>query len=75
MRGANVNFQNSDYRTPLHLAIEKKLPSPILKMLLKLGANPHMEDKNGKDCCDKAVELNLYKDINIFHEQKCQKDP
>jgi ankyrin repeat protein len=55
MRGADVNYVNKiTGLTPLHQAIEAKLNSKIVNFLIKAGGNPHMEDYNGKDCCDKA---------------------
>ena len=55
MRGANINYVSKlNGFTPLHFAIEANLNSKMIKFLLKRGALIHIEDKNGKDCCDKA---------------------
>jgi ankyrin repeat protein len=55
MRGAEINYVNKkNGLTPLHFAIENNMNSKIVNFLLKQGANPHIEDFNGQDCCDKA---------------------
>ena len=74
MRGANVNLYNENGWTPLHVAIEKRLPEKMIRLLLNFDAHPHMEDKNGKDCCEKVIENNLYKQILIFWQNHCQKN-
>ena len=60
MRGANVNFCGIKKLTPLHLAIDNQAPTKVIKFLLKQGANPHIEDTNGLDCCDKAQKIEMY---------------
>jgi hypothetical protein len=37
-----------------------------LKFLLKNGANPHIEDFSGKDCCDKVKEIEKYQVIEAL---------
>ena len=78
MRGCDINnCCRESGLTPLHWAIEKKLPSNIIKFLIKLGANPHIEDHNGKDACDKAKNAERYhrlKDLTDKNEG-CSKDP
>jgi len=55
MRGADVNYVNCiTGLTPLHQAIDAKLNSKIVNFLIKAGANLHIEDYKGLDCCDKA---------------------
>jgi len=55
MRGADINHCNKiTGLTPLHMAIEARINSKVIKFLLVNGANPHIEDYNGLDCCDKA---------------------
>ena len=50
-------------------------PSTI-KFLLKNKANPHIEDKRGMDCCDKAKEMGeKYARIKKLNERKCDEDP
>ena len=34
-----------------------------------------MIDSNGKDCCDKVKELGLYKNIELFWNDECIKNP
>lgn len=66
MRNANVNYVNFEGKTPLHIAIENKMPRKIIKLLLKSGANPHYEDFDGKDVCDKVKNMKEYQGIKIF---------
>ena len=55
MRGANINHVNNITGfTPLHTAIKANLESKVLKFLFSIGANPHIENYEGLDCCDKA---------------------
>ena len=57
MRGSNINYQNKmTGLTPLHYAIENNYNSKMVKFMLTYGANPHHEDPDGNDCCDKAVK-------------------
>jgi len=55
MRGCDINYvcQHSG-KTPLHWAVENNLSCKFIKFLLKNKANPHIEDKDGNDVCDKA---------------------
>lgn len=58
MRGANINYTTiSTGKTALHLAVENNLPKKVIKFLLKRGADPHIEDKDRKDVCDKAHDF------------------
>jgi hypothetical protein len=41
---------------------------------MKYGANPHVEDKNGHDVCDKAQGIERYDKIKVFSEYKCKDD-
>ena len=80
-RGSNINHINFRTNlTPLHLAIEKRMRPSTIKFLLKNKANPHIEDKNGKDCCDKARELVkkqdlIYSRIRKLNDGRCEQDP
>lgn len=52
MRGSDINYMSSKRgQTALHYAVQKKYPVKIIKFLINSGANPHIEDKHGKDCC------------------------
>jgi len=54
-RGSKINHQNpKNGFTPLHLAIERNLESKMIKFLLRHDADPHVEDINGLDSCDKG---------------------
>ena len=67
MRGANVNYCNKRTgQTPLHAAISMKLNSKVVKFLLKNGANPHVENNDGFDCCDLAIDIERYAKIKVF---------
>lgn len=67
MRGANINFQNPDGKTPLHFAIENELPENIIKFLLKSGANPHIMNKMDQDCCDIVQRRETYPRQLVFY--------
>jgi ankyrin repeat protein len=76
MRGADVNYVNKITRlTPLHQAIERELNSKIIKFLLISGANPHIEDKSGIDCCDKARDIHRYNKIKALNNHDCRDNP
>lgn len=47
----------------------------MIKHLLKNNANPHIEDANGQDCCDKAREIPEYRKIKALSGKACSKDP
>ena len=53
VRGANLDYVNSNGNTALHLCVENQLNSAV-EFLLKKGANPHIMDLSGEDACDKA---------------------
>ena len=76
MRGADINYISSKKGiTPLHYAIENKLDDRMINFLIHSGANPHIEDHNGKDCCDKVQKLKLYKNIAVFWNDECYENP
>lgn len=66
-RGANVNYVNRNGRTALHLLVENNVIGPDnkasfyepIKFLLEKRANPHIQDLNGEDVCDKAKKNGL----------------
>lgn len=53
VRGAHIDYINSNGNTALHLCIENKVLDAIA-FLLKRGSNPHIADFAGEDACDKA---------------------
>ena len=55
-------------------AIQHKLPSKIIKFLLKNGANPHIKAADGFDACDIAKNIERYRDIKILtgHIKSCK---
>ena len=57
-RGSKINLRNKDGKTPLLMAIEKRLPEKSIKFLFIFGANPHIEGKDKQDSCD--LSGNLY---------------
>lgn len=57
-RGSDINYQNRLGFTPLHLAIECN-NNDAVRWLISKGANPHIEDLSGEDCCDKALKYNI----------------
>ena len=42
------------------------MESQMIKFLLYHVANPHIEDKEGKDCCDKGRMIRRYEKIKVF---------
>ena len=75
MRGADINFGNKEGKTPLHLAVENKVSDKVIKFLLNAGASPHVEDVDGKDCCDKAIESDSFQRIEAFWSMACRDTP
>lgn len=76
MRGADVNYVNKiTGLTPLHQAIDAKLNSKIVNFLIKAGANPHMEDYSGLDCCDKAANIERYEKLRALTNRECERNP
>lgn len=54
IRGADINYRNKFGKTALHYAVEEGLDEIYIKFLLGRGANPHLEDSMGWDCCSKG---------------------
>ena len=54
IRGADIDYRNKLGKTALHYAIEESLPESYIRFLLGRGANPHLEDAMGWDCCSKG---------------------
>lgn len=76
MRGSNINYTNKiTGLTPLQIAIQNNMNSKVVKFLLREGANPHVEDKDGKDCCEKAQGNERYEKIKIFKNPECIANP
>ena len=76
MRGADINYCNKKQGfTALHFAIENRFPVKVVRFLLKSKANPHIEDLNGQDCCDKAQNIVKYKDVAKLTKYECQHNP
>jgi hypothetical protein len=46
----------------------------MIKFLLINGANPHIEDASGEDCCDKGRLVRRYDKISIFFNDDCIKN-
>ena len=44
----------------------------MIKFLLSHGANPHIEDEDGLDCCDKGRLNKRYNKIKISHDDGCK---
>lgn len=70
-RGADINYVNYKGLTPLHQAIEKEMNSKIINFLLKNGANPHIEDFKGEDCCDKSEVIKRYEKLKKLTAREC----
>ena len=67
--GANVNAQNDDKDTPMHLAI-RSLRIDIVHILLKHGSDPKIEGFHNKDCIQTAYESNLLDLAEILEKSK-----
>ena len=46
-KGADVNYQDEKGKTALHHGVEKKFDPALLKWLVKRGASPDIEDRDG----------------------------
>ena len=53
-RGANVNVQDKNGRTALHIGIEKEYEPALLKWLVQNGASPDIYDREGVTARRKA---------------------
>lgn len=53
VRGAKIDYVNSNGNTAIHLCVENGLEDAV-NYLLKKGANPHIMDLSLEDACDKA---------------------
>jgi hypothetical protein len=59
----NINQQDQYGRTPLHYAIIQRTPIEVFETLIKLGANPNIEDKLHETVLIKAIK---FKDIKAI---------
>ena len=71
-RGSKINYQNKNGWSPLHHAIEGRLPSKIINWLIEHGADLHLEDNEGLDCCDKVARDNSYPKIKVLRDYQCK---
>lgn len=53
-KGANINFQDDDGNTPLHIAIENDLYISM-KILIEKGADKNIKNNDGYDSYDTAI--------------------
>ena len=67
VRGANVNYVNSNGLTALHVFVDNQMTEAI-KYLLQKGANPHIMDLTGEDCCEKAKRMGFALDFKELNE-------
>ena len=58
-RGADINYRSSaPYgRTALHRALQLQISEGVNYLLDRPNINVHMEDFNGRDCCDLAKSM------------------
>ena len=59
----------------MHIVIERRLPVELIKWLLRAGADPHIEDAEGYDCCDRAKQLDMYQNVNKLWKNECVMKP
>lgn len=64
LHGANVNAQNHDAATALHVAAQ--YDARFVALLLRLGANPTVKDKNGKLPIDLSRESRLAEAVKLL---------
>ena len=68
-KGADVNCRDCDNNTVLHrianllrrVTDDKKLIMPILKLLIKHGADPSIKNRSGETCCKIAYKFGAWK--------------
>ena len=71
MRGADINYANAKGKTPLHIAVENRMPASMIKLLMKSGADPHICDLEGYDTCDKVEGIDEYMQLKRFKNREC----
>ncbi|PAV82846.1 hypothetical protein WR25_04331 [Diploscapter pachys] len=54
--GAHVNWQDEDFRTPLHVAVSRKDWTSVVQYLLDHGADPSLIDSNDRSVLHVAVQ-------------------
>lgn len=64
--GAEVNFQNTEGRTPLHYAVINNRPENVM-LLLEKGANPSIEDAQGCSPLDIAIQEGFDEVVSILN--------
>jgi ankyrin repeat protein len=64
-KGANLNHTNPKRQTPLITFILRSDPNAV-RYLLDKGVDVHMQDNDGKDACDYARMLPLFRDWPEF---------
>jgi ankyrin repeat protein len=65
--GANVNAQDKNGKTALHVAVQRR-EEKIFQLLLECGANVDTQDKNGKTALHFAVERRQEKFVQLLLE-------
>jgi ankyrin repeat protein len=64
--GININHQDNDGNTALHIAIKLRQNNEIIKLLLDNGADVNIKNKNGKTPLDIAMEKGDKDIINLL---------
>lgn len=64
---ANIDYQNANLQTPLHLAIQKQ-HSLIIRFFVKGGANLSLQDKDGDTAIHKAIQYHTLAQLKEFYE-------
>jgi ankyrin repeat protein len=64
-QNADMNAQNDDLDTPMHLALRANRHE-IINLLLRQGANPRIRGFQNKDCIAVAQEMGLSDLVHTF---------
>jgi len=66
--GANINYADEDGRTTLFHAVKKRFTPAQIETLLKYGADPKKEDKQGVSPLGVAQRNREHRIVNMFNE-------
>ena len=67
VRGANIDYVNSNGYSALYLCVEN-MNYQAVKFLLQKGADPHIMDQCGFDACDRAKNNGMISEFKQFQD-------